>query len=226
MPDETGRDAPRARLMQLPTTTVSDALDRLGIAGQCLGLKPLDHRFRLCGRALTMRTIPVAVERGTVGDYIDDVGAGEVIVIDNRGRPDATVWGDILTFVAHSKGIAGTVIDGVCRDISRSLELQYPIFSRGWSMRTGKDRVQLDGFNVPVSVGDARVTPGDLLLGDANGVVVVPRDRESDVIGLAEQIHAAEEAICRAVESGMRLDEARTKFKYFALQRRDESTRD
>ncbi len=226
MPDVPAGDEARDRLTQLPTTTVSDALDRLGIAGQCLGVKPLDHHFRLCGRALTMRTIPVAVERGNVGDYIDDVRAEEVIVIDNGGRSDATVWGDILTFVAHSKGVAGTVIDGVCRDISRSLELQYPIFSRGWSMRTGKDRVQLDGFNVPVSIGDARVSPGDLLLGDANGVVVVPRERELDVIALAEQVHAAEEDICRAVESGMRLDEARKQFKYFELQRRERSRGD
>ncbi len=218
------RDEAVERLLGLPVTTISDALDRLGISGQCLGLKPLDHRFRLCGRALTMRTIPVAVEHGTVGDYIDDVNPGEVIVIDNGGRPDATVWGDILTFVAHAKGVAGTVIDGHCRDISRSLELGYPIYSRGWSMRTGKDRVQLDGVNVPVSIGNARVSPGDLMVGDANGVVVVPRERESDVIELAEQVHAAEEAICRAVEDGMRLDEARVQFKYHALQRRQEDS--
>jgi regulator of RNase E activity RraA len=87
-------------------------------------------------------------------------------------------------------------------------------------MRTGKDRVQLDGFNVPVSIGDARVSPDDLLAGDANGVVVVPRAREMDVVVLAEQVHAAEEAIVRAVEDGMRLDEARTRFRYFDLQRR------
>jgi 4-hydroxy-4-methyl-2-oxoglutarate aldolase len=215
------QDEAAGRVRRLPVTTISDALDRLGIAGHCLGIKPLDHRFTLCGRALPMRTIPIGVARGTVGDYIDDVGAGDVIVIDNGGRPDATVWGDILTFVAHAKGVAGTVIDGHCRDISRSIELGYPIYSRGWSMRTGKDRVQLDGFNVPVSIGDARVNPGDLMTGDANGVVVIPRERESAVIALAEQIHAAEEEICRAVESGMRLDEARTKFKYFELQRRE-----
>lgn len=222
MADSTpARDDTIERLRRLPVTTISDALDRLGIAGQCLGIKPLDPRFRLCGRALTMRTIPVSVERGTVGDYIDDVETGRVIVIDNGGRPDATVWGDILTLVAHRRGIAGTVIDGHCRDITRSLELGYPIYSRGWSMRTGKDRVQLDGFNVPVSIGDARVSPDDLLSGDANGVVVVPRERELDVIALAERIHAAEEAIVRAVEGGMRLDAARVRFKYFELQRRE-----
>src|SRR2546430_10777939 len=83
------------------TGTLSDALDRLGIAGQAIGIAPLDRGFRVQGRAFTVRTIPVAVAAGTVGDYIDDVPAGSVVVLDNGGRLDATVWGDILTVTAH-----------------------------------------------------------------------------------------------------------------------------
>ena len=207
-------------LAELSTTTVSDALDRLGIAGQCLGIKPLDHGFRLCGRAFTLRMVPVSVEGGTVGDYIDDVPPGSIIVIDNAGRADMTVWGDILTFVAAKRGIGGTVIDGMCRDVGRSLELRYPLFSRGWSMRTGKDRVQLDALNVTVSIGGARVSPGDLLLGDADGVVVVPKEKENEVLAHAKAIDEAETRIREAIEGGMRLDEARRKFKYFKLQSR------
>jgi 4-hydroxy-4-methyl-2-oxoglutarate aldolase len=210
------------QLKTLSTTTVSDALDRLGIAGQCLGVKPLDLKFRLCGRAFTMRTIPVAVEAGTVGDYIDDVPERSVVAIDNGGRPDQTVWGDILTFVANKRKLSGTVIDGVCRDIAQSLELNYPIFSRGWSMRTGKDRVQLDALEVTISIGGARVNPGDLLLGDADGLVVVPRRVETEVVAQAKAIDAAEQQIREAVDGGMRLDEARKKYKYFKLQRADE----
>lgn len=207
------------QLSVLSTTTVSDALDRLGIAGQCLGLKPLDLGFRLCGPAFTMRTIPVSIDRGTVGDYIDDVPASHVIAIDNAGRQDATVWGDILTYVASKRGLGGTVIDGVCRDVQQSLEIGYPIYSRGWSMRTGKDRVQLDALDVPVSLGGARVSRGDLLLGDADGVLAVPRDKVAEVVDLAGSIHEAEEKIREAVDGGMRLDEARRAFKYFKLQR-------
>ena len=208
-------------LDKLSTTTVSDALDRLGIAGQCLGIKPLDHGFRLCGRAFTLRMVPVSVEGGTVGDYIDDVPPGSIIVIDNAARADMTVWGDILTFVAAKRGIGGTVIDGMCRDVGRSLELRYPLFSRGWSMRTGKDRVQLDALNVTVSIGGARMSPGDLVLGDADGVVVVPKEKENEVIAHAKAIDEAETRIREAVEKGMRLDEARRKYKYFKLQSRD-----
>ena len=210
------------RLNKLSTSTVSDAMDRLGIAGQCLGIKPVDVKFRLCGRAYTMRTVPAEVVAGSVGDYIDDVPAGAVVVIDNGGRQDKTVWGDILTFLAEKNGVAGTVIDGNCRDIHRCIEINYPVFSRGWSMRTGKDRVQLDQINIPVSIGDARVEPDDLLLGDADGVLANPKEHEDRVVELAEEIEAAEEKIMEALRQGKKLYDARMEFKYHELQRRED----
>jgi regulator of RNase E activity RraA len=207
------------RAAKLDTATLSDALDRLGIAGQCLGLKPLDQKYRLTGRAFTLQYAPQG-PGGTVGDFIDDVEPGSVIVIDNGGRPDATVWGDILTFVAHKRELGGTVIDGACRDTHLALELGYPLFSRSYSMRTGKDRVQLEAVNVVVNVGDARVKPGDLIRGDSDGVVAIPRDREDELLATAEEIDAAEQRIREAVAGGMRLDEARTAQKYHSLQTR------
>jgi regulator of RNase E activity RraA len=207
-----------AAIKEHSTTTLSDALDRLGIAGQAFGIRPLDRGFRLAGRAFTVRTIPVAAARGTVGDYIDEVPPGAVVVLDNGGRLDATVWGDILTVMADRMGIGGTVIHGVCRDSSRSLELGYPIFSRGVYMRTGKDRVQADGMQVPTSLGEVRVDPGDLLAGDADGVVVIPRAREQDVLAVSQEITEAEDRIRQEIAAGSRLDEARKKHRYFQLQ--------
>jgi 4-hydroxy-4-methyl-2-oxoglutarate aldolase len=206
------------RAARLDTTSLSDAMDRLGIAGQCLGIKPLDHRFRLAGRAYTILYGPAGKPPGTVGDYIDDVPPGSVVVLDNGGRENATVWGDILTWVAHSRGIAGTVIDGACRDVALSHELGYPIYSRSYSMRTGKDRVQVEGANVPVNVGDARVHPGDLVRGDADGVVAIPRAHEDQVLQIAEEIDAVEDRIRRAVKEGKSLAEARKQFGYHQLQ--------
>jgi 4-hydroxy-4-methyl-2-oxoglutarate aldolase len=206
------------RAARLDTTSLSDALDRLGIAGQCLGIKPLDYRFRLAGRAYTILYGPAGKPPGTVGDYIDDVPPGSVVVLDNGGRENATVWGDILTWVAHSRGIAGTVIDGACRDVALSHELGYPIYSRSYSMRTGKDRVQVEGANVPVNVGDARVHPGDLVRGDADGVVAIPRAHEDQVLQIAEEIDAVEDRIRRAVKEGKSLAEARKQFGYHQLQ--------
>lgn len=206
------------RASRLDTTSLSDAMDRLGIAGQCLNIKPLDHRFRLAGRAFTILYGPAGKPPGTVGDYIDDVPPGSVVVLDNGGRENATVWGDILTWVAHTRGVAGTVIDGACRDVALSHQLGYPIYSRSYSMRTGKDRVQVEATNGPVNIGDARVHPGDILRGDADGVVVIPRAHEDEILRIAEEVDAVEDKIRSAVKAGKTLAEARREFGYHNLQ--------
>jgi len=213
-------DANVDRASKLDTTSLSDALDRLGIAGQCLNIKPLDHGFRLTGRAFTILYGPAGVPPGTVGDYIDDVPPGSVVVLDNGGRENATVWGDILTWVAHKRGVAGTVIDGACRDTHLSRELGYPVFSRSYSMRTGKDRVQVEAMNGTVNIGDARVNPGDILRGDADGVLVIPRAHEDAVLATAEEIDAIEQKIRAAVNEGQTLAEARKSLGYHQLQAR------
>lgn len=211
------------RASKLDTATLSDALDRLGLAGQCHRIKPRSTAFRMTGRAWTLLYGPAGKPAGTVGDYIDDIEPGTVIVLDNGGREDATVWGDILTEIAHRKGVAGTVIDGINRDVALCFELGYPIYSRDSWMRTGKDRVQVEATGVPVNIGNARVCPGDLLRGDADGVVVIPRAQEDEVLAAAEQIQSAEDAIRAAVRGGMSLREARDKHRYHSLQTRSSS---
>ena len=207
------------RLKKLDCATLSDAMDKLGIEGVCRGIKPRDQGMRLAGRAFTVLYGPIdPVNPGTVGDFIDDLEPGTVVVLDNGGREDCTVWGDILTAVAKSKNLAGTVIDGPCRDVHLCLKLGYPVYSRSYSMKTGKDRVQVDGVQVPVNIGDARVCPGDLLRGDSDGVVVLPRDREDEILEIAEHIEETEGRIRAAVESGMSLHQARSEFGYHKLQ--------
>ena len=206
------------RASKLDTTAISDAMDRLGVPGQCLNIKPLDPRFRLTGRAFTILYGPAGSPPGTVGDYIEDVPPGGVVVLDNGGRENATVWGDILTWVANRRGVAGTVIDGACRDTALSRELGYPIYSRSYSMRTGKDRVQVEAMGGPVNIGDARVNQGDILRGDADGVVAIPQAHEDAILANAEQIDAAESEIRRLVNEGNTLTEARAKLGYHKLQ--------
>ncbi len=207
-----------ARAAKLDTATISDALDRLEIIGQCYRIKPRSTAFRMAGRAFTILYGPAASPPGTVGDFLDDVPEGAVVVLDNGGREDCTVWGDIMTELAHRKGIAGTVIDGINRDVSLALELGYALFSRDNWMRTGKDRVQVEGVNVPVNIGNVRVRPGDILRGDADGVVVIPQEHEERVLLVAEEVHQTEERIRDSVRNGKSLREARADFKYHQLQ--------
>jgi regulator of RNase E activity RraA len=210
----------RQALGELSCCDVSDALDRLGIAGQCLGIRPLSPSTRLVGRAFTLRYGPAGLVPGTVGDYVDDLPAGTVVCLDNQGKVDVTVWGDLLTSTASRNDLAGTVIDGVCRDVNRAFELGYPIFARGNYMRTGKDRVQVEETGGPITLGGVRVGQADWLVGDGDGVVVVPSARTSEVVAVAQEIHAAEDGIRAAVGEGMSLRDARRAVGYHSLQTR------
>jgi 4-hydroxy-4-methyl-2-oxoglutarate aldolase len=206
------------QFMTLSTATISDALDTFGIGGGCLGISPVVSGIKMAGTAFTVKYVPTGSVKGTVGDYIDDLTAGEVVVLDNNGRTDCTVWGDILTVTAKMKGLAGTVIDGVCRDVPTILEEKYPIFTRDRFMMTGKDRVMVQAMQIPVSIGGVQVKPGDILVGDDSGVVVVPSELAEDVLSSARAIAEAEDSIVLAVKKGLSLREARAKFGYHALQ--------
>lgn len=206
----------------LDTPGVSDAMDKLGIAGQCLGIAPLDnYPGTVVGPAFTVQYVPASMPPGSVGDFIEDVLPGDVVVIANAGRTDCTVWGDIMTQYAGSRGIAATVIDGVCRDVSKALGDGYPLFTRGRYMRTGKDRVQVLAVNQPVAISGARVCARDIVVADANGVLVVPRARAEEVARTARQIEAVESQIRAQIETGKTLRQARESLGYHTLQRKD-----
>ncbi|WP_353151559.1 RraA family protein [Pollutimonas bauzanensis] len=205
----------------LSNAEISDALDYFGLPGSAHGLSVVTGAHRIMGPAFTVRFAPVdpgAV--GTVGDFIDDVQEGDVIVLDNSGRTDCTVWGGILSQIAKARGIAGTVINGVCRDSDEAVECAYPIFSRGVFMRTGKDRVQVEAVGASVSLGEVRVNRGDIVVGDRDGIVVIPLARVTEVLERALQTHLVEKDILKAVIDGSTLKAAREKLGYHTLQRR------
>ena len=205
----------------LDTPGVSDAMDKLGLPGQCLGIAPLDnYKQVVVGPAFTVKYVSASTPPGTVGDFIDDVAEGAVVVIDNGGRTDCTVWGDIMTQYAGIRKIGATVIDGVCRDVSKALGDGYPLFTKGRFMRTGKDRVEVESVNTPVSIGTARVVARDIVVADANGVVVVPRARARDVAELARKIEGVESEIRAQIAQGKTLGQAREALGYHTLQRK------
>lgn len=203
---------------KLDTTCVSDALDKIGIAGGLLGIRPVVEGVTFCGQAFTVHYVPCGVEKGTVGDFLDDVAPGQVVVLDNGGRVDCTVWGDLMTTSASRRGVAGTVIDGVCRDVPGIRKYRYPIFTRGCYMVTGKDRVQCDRVNVPVSIAGVCVTPGDLVMGDDSGAIVIPATQAAQVYEVAKTIAEREAIIERELHQGASLRDARASVHYHNLQ--------
>ena len=183
----------------LPTSAVSDALDRMGIKGQCRGVRALDSRgAKLCGRVFTVQFLPCGppdarTPDGDIGDYIDDVPPGYIVALDNRGSLESSVWDDVLTRTAMRRGIAGTVIDGVCRDSARAAGRRYPVFALGTGSRNGKKQVRVEACNLPIVIGGIRVECDDILLGDEDGLVVIPRDHLGPVLAAAREVAAAHE---------------------------------
>ncbi|MDR1516232.1 MAG: RraA family protein [Synergistaceae bacterium] len=212
----------KERLLKYGTCSVSDAMDRMGIACGLLNIKQVVRCRSICGPAFTVHYVPCGVEHGTVGDFLDDVKSGEVVVIDNAGRNYCTVWGGLMSQSSSLRGIEGTVIDGVCRDVGVIHEYSYPIFTKGCYMVTGKDRVEVDATNVKVSVSGVQVKPGDIVLGDDSGVIVIPAERLEQLLQIAEEIFEKEEAISNKIAQGVSLRDARSSVSYHSLQTRSD----
>lgn len=202
----------------LDTPCISDSLDSMGVEGALLGIQGITYGSRICGQAFTVHYVPCGVEKGTVGDFLDDVEAGDVVVIDNAGRDYCTVWGDIMSIVSNKNKLGGTIIDGVCRDVKVIKEIGYPLFSKGRYMRTGKDRVEVDAVNIPVSISGINVKPGDLIVADENGALRIPLEIAEAVFEKAISIEEKENAIINDVKSGKSLKEARQQSGYHHLQ--------
>ncbi|MDA4129201.1 MAG: RraA family protein [Thaumarchaeota archaeon] len=209
-----------ADLGRFSTSSISDALDRLSIKGGLQGILPISDGLKMCGTAFTVRYIPTdqTIKKKWV-TYIDQAKRGDVIVVDNGGRLYCTTWGDLLTMKAIEMGLSGTVLYGCCRDVDVIRKMKYPVFSVGRFMMTGKDRVEVETINEPVTVVDVRVSPGDIIVGDDSGVVCVPSSKAKEVLESVKEITSKEEAIADAVKKGVSLTRARKDQGYGELQR-------
>lgn len=205
------------------TATVSDALDLLGIDGCVPGLRSISGG-RAAGPAFTVAFEPVADGApAPAADYVDDVAPGAVVVLANGGRTDCTVWGGLLSAVAAHRGIAGTVIDGACRDVEDTVEAGHAVWALTAFMRSGKNRARMAAVQQPVRIAGVPVAPGDVVVADASGVVVVPAGRAGEVAAAARRVLDVERAVLDAVRDGATLAEARARHGYHAVAvRRDE----
>lgn len=194
------------RLRTFSSTVVSDALDRCGVGGVLTGIHRMSGDGAVAGPAFTVRYVDQSAgEPGDVGDFLDEVAPGDIVVIDEGGRVDCSIWGSLTTLAARQRGIAGTVIDGACRDIESLRRSGYPVHARGHTPRTGKDRVRMASEGEPVQLAGVRIVPHDLVLADEDGIVVVPRPHVDEVLSAAEHIREHEDRIAAAVTDGAAL---------------------
>jgi regulator of RNase E activity RraA len=175
------------------------------------------------GRAVTIRLIAAgAVPSGAhLGvDAIFNSEAGDIIVIDNRGDLHHNCWGEILAMGAKQKGVSGVVVDGAVRDVDACETFDFPVHARGTVPSTARGRIVQEAWNIPVRLGDAPVRPGDVIVADVNGVVVIPIERLAEVITAAEEIMAKELAMIDALRAGESILEVDQRFNYEQMLRK------
>lgn len=193
------------RLAKLDACAVSDALDRVGLKGVALGIRPMWPCPRIAGRAVTVKLKPAGQEKPKqhVGvDAIEAASPGDVIVIDHSGREDVSGWGGILATASKLKELSGVVIDGACRDIDEYREMGFPVYGRAGVPVTARGRVVQHSFNQEIEVGGVFVRPGDLVIADGSGVVFIPTSRAEEVIAEAEMIAGREAQMVKEILSG------------------------
>ena len=208
----------RARFEKLSSTNLSDALDALGLRGETCGIRPMIESWRkILGPAVTMKMTaagPTPPKNHLGMNAIAAARAGDGIVIDTGGRMDTSCWGGILANAAKYKGIAGTVIDGCCRDLDDCIDAGYTVYARGTVVCTARGRVIEESANQLIQFGGVQVRPGDVVLGDSSGVVIVPQEQVDAVLHKAEELYGKEEAMIAEIRSGADILAVDAKFNY------------
>jgi 4-hydroxy-4-methyl-2-oxoglutarate aldolase len=192
----------------LYTPVLGDVLDQLGRTHQFLpqGIQALHPDMVLVGRAMPLLITDVFETQrspfGRLTEALDQLEPGDVYLA-RSGRAQCAAWGEILTVTARARGAAGAVIDGFHRDTVRILEQNWPVFSRGRFAQDAGVRASVVDYRVPLEIDGVRVNPGDLIVGDIDGVVVVPSAVENEVLELALAKATAENMVRQAIEGGM-----------------------
>lgn len=203
------------RLARLDCCAVSDALDKLGLAGTVTGLAQRAASRRIAGRAVTVKLVAAheaqAAQPGALRHLgttaVAMAGPGDVIVVEQRSGIDAGSWGGILALGAAVRGIEGVIAEGPVRDIDEARQLDFPVFARALTAFTARERVSEAGTNVPITVGDVSVYPGDYVIADNSAVVFIAARDIERVLATAEQIAAREAAMAKRLLGGMPITE-------------------
>ena len=201
----------------LYTPVIGDILDQLGCYYQFLPqpIQPIREACKVAGRAMPALITDVYGPQkkpfGKLTESLDQLQPGEVYVAAG-GSMRCACWGEILTATARMRGAVGAVVDGFHRDTPRVLEQNWPVFSRGRYAQDSSVRMQVVDYRCPMKVGDVSIEPGDLVFGDLDGVVVIPRQHEAEVVERALEKARSEKAVRKSIENGMSSTEAFKKY--------------
>jgi regulator of RNase E activity RraA len=205
------------RLLYSPV--ISDALDEVGIRNHTLNrlIRPLNQKTVLAGRAMT---IVVSEKYELVDDpykmtieALDSIKPGQVPVIATNNNTSTALWGELLSTASRARGARGTIVDGMSRDTRKILDMKYKVFCTGMMPTDSKGRAEFVSYNRPIRSGDTPIEPGDIVFGDLDGVVVVPKSVATDVLDLSFEKASKESVIREELLRGSLLREAWAKHK-------------
>jgi len=206
------------RLAKLYTPVVADVLDKLGFRQQAMraDIRPLFPEARAVGYASTVQTVP-ARETAPACPYagelaaVDDLQPDDVLVVS---ASDWSFWGELLSTAARYRGCRGVVIDGHTRDTRAIMEMGFPVFCRGIHPADSLGRLDVADHNIHITCGGVGIHPGDLILADHDGIVVVPQGIAEEALRLAEEKVSGENLVRKALQQGMSTTEA---FKRYGI---------
>lgn len=203
------------RLGALDSCAVSDALDKLRLAGAVTGLRQLSSPRRIAGRVVTTKLVAAgsaAVRGGEVPRHlgtkaIESADPGDIVVVEQRTGIEAAGWGGILSLSAKLRSIAGVICDGPVRDVDEARQLDFPLYARSATPFTARGRIAESASGGPVNIGPVEVLAGDYVIADASGVVFISVTDIERVLETAEAISQREAAMAEAVRSGEPVDQ-------------------
>lgn len=187
-----------ATLRQLGAATIYEAQGAKGALDH--GIKPIDPTVRLAGPALTVDCRPA--DNLMLHYAVQKARPGDVLVVDAKAFMEAGPWGDVLTLQAMQVGIAGLVINGCVRDANLIIELGFPVFCRGLPIK-GTGKFQPGRINVPITIGDTLIHPGDYIVGDRDGVAVIPAGELEQTLSRSLAREEKEAGQRKAIEQGV-----------------------
>ncbi|MEZ0485607.1 4-carboxy-4-hydroxy-2-oxoadipate aldolase/oxaloacetate decarboxylase [Fibrella aquatica] len=184
-------------LSRFSAATIHEALGKIGNLPSAI--KPISPGMTICGPAYTVQTIPG--DNKILHRAYANAQPGDVLVVSCSGYYEAGYWGDLMSLGAKTRGLAGLVIDACVRDANDIEAMDFPVFSRGLCIR-GTSSLEGGTLNEPIIIGEVIITPGDYIVGDRDGVVVVPQDRIDEVIEKAIAREAREEWVRDQLRQG------------------------
>ena len=215
------QDSTLTSLASLDTNTVSDALDFMGLPGATYGLRPLWNCPKIVGRASTIQLGPKTGTAPTVhliSPVIASITTGDRILVITGGTEGISCWGDILANAAKMKGIRGSVIDGMSRDIEGSESIDYPVYGRGLTMISARNRLVQIASGTPIIVAGVTVHEDDYVIADRCGTVFVPTAKIDEVLALAQRITSRQDGMVQAVRAGQSVEDVMHDKKFEAIR--------